>query len=171
MRIIRMVTALGLSVLASSVAQAQSSQASPAARAAELVERADQITAVNKFGEKARLYERATRLLTVDDPQLAYLLIRAGSTYYFVGNKAKAREIFRQVAALAEEQKNESLAAEAYFKSLILAAEQQDRQQVRVLIDRLVILAGSATLPESERVAILRRISVPLAALTPQPGR
>lgn len=172
MRTIGFTLALGLVLVATGEGVAQNGAAKSARAtlsAAELIARAEQIQHLDSMVVRARLYEQAARLTAGNDPQIGSLLTLAGVSYYYVGKKDRAKELFLRAAAAAEQQNDAVTAADAYTKAMVVAGEQGNRSEVRVFIDRLVMLASSPSLPEAERSTILRRISVPLAALTPAP--
>jgi len=168
LRQFRVLAAIALAV-GSDQANAQiksSKDYDPVVRAEELIARAEAISNLKERAQAARLFEQAARVFPADHPRGVYALENAASARYYGGNTARAKQLFEEAAARAEARGDLTGAAESYISALFIAVERKERDDARRFMDRVVVLSASPTLPEADRVALLRRIAQPLAALT-----
>jgi hypothetical protein len=167
MRVVRFTLALGLFLATANGAFAQNgSHKTDSEKAANLMARADQIQDLDAWGLKARLYEQAAGLLSDDDKQLPSALLMAGSTYFYIGQKTTGTRLLARAATVADRQGNTNTALDAYYLTLVLAAQNKQVTEARRIIDRMVVLAASEDCNEAQRLQTLRRISAPLNALS-----
>ena len=146
-----------------STAQAQNHERTPdPQRAAALISEAQQLNIMRNGLRTARLYEKASRFYSANDPQAISPLIYAAQLYYTAGNKERASVLLERAAQLAVVRSARE-AADYYIAAAIAASETGNLVAKRRLVDNALNIAANRDMSESERVGILRRIAPPLA--------
>jgi len=129
------------------------------AKADSLHQAAVALTAAHRWGEAARLHHRSAELRAPDDPLGFTCFTEAAALAYATGDRSSAREDMADAASQALTRGDLRASALAYLDAAWIAQEQRNPRQVWELGHRAEILAASPLLAESDREAILRRIS------------
>ncbi|MEO7987866.1 MAG: hypothetical protein ABI766_15175 [Gemmatimonadales bacterium] len=113
----------------------------------------------HRWGDAARLHRRSAELRSADDPLGFRCLTEAAELAYASNDRSGARADKAHAASQALARGDLRAAALAYLDAAWIAQEQKNPRQVWELGHRAEMLADSPLLGQSDRAAILQRIS------------
>lgn len=135
-------------------------------RARLLLNEADAIQSRREFPRKAKLYEDAAGLFPKGTKDGEAALRSAAALHYHLGHHRRAQQLLERAGDQATYRGDVAAAADAYINAVFVALQREVYGDARRLIEQTRVLAAAPTLSESERAAILRRLSQPVATVT-----
>ena len=130
-----------------------------AAKADSLHDAAVTLMTAHRWRDAASLHRRSAELRSPDDPLAFRCLSEAAALAYATNDRSAARGDMADAAGQALARGDLRSAAHAYLDAAWIAQEQKNPRQVWELGHRAEMLAASPLLAESDRAAILQRIS------------
>jgi ATP/maltotriose-dependent transcriptional regulator MalT len=116
-------------------------------------------TQVTQFKKAAQLFERSAEVRGPGDSRAVTCLRSAATLSYYSGDKRKGLGLMEKTADRAIRLGDVILAAHAYIDAAVIASELRQGARAQDLSERAALLAKSPLLSETQRTALLHRMS------------